>query len=148
MRRAIISTVVGLAAVLLIAASASANGWCRTDPKVGIDGHVVNIFISMPDSSSADYVVAATQVKITVPVGTDHSLLDIDDGFGFGYNVAWVESPWMHTDDQGVPVKISVYVPAQRSIPVQVEWQAHGADVTARAFGTTNGWVTLRTSAH
>jgi hypothetical protein len=148
MRRAILSTLFGLVALLLVATSASANGWCRTDPKIRVDGHVYNIYISVPDSDSAHAVVAATQVLITVPTGVDHELLGSDNGFGFGYNVVWIESPWMQSGNNGPSVKVSVFVPATRSIPVQVEWQPHGEDVSERAYGNTNSWVTLRTIAN
>jgi hypothetical protein len=148
MRRAIISTLFGLVALLLVATSASANGWCRTDPKIRVDGRVYNVYISLPDSDSAHAVVAATQVLITIPTGVDHALLDNDNGFGFGYNVVWIESPWLSNGPDGPTVKVNVYVPATRSIPVQVEWQPRGQDVSDRAYGNTNSWVTLRTTAN
>ena len=148
MRRAILSTLFGLVALLLVATSASANGWCRTDPKIRVDGRVYNIYISLPDSDSAKSVVAATQVMIYIPMGVSHSLLDTDNGFGFGYNVAWVEVPWLDDGIHGPEVKVNVFVPATRSIPVQVEWQPRSEDVSGRAYGNTNSWVTLRTTAN
>jgi hypothetical protein len=147
MRRALISTLFGLVALLLVATSASANGWCRTDPKIRVDGRVYNIYISLPDSDAAKAVVGPTQVQIYIPMGVSHSLLDTDDGFGFGYNVSWVEVSWLADGSHGPEVKVNVFVPATRSIPVQVEWQPRGEDVTERAYGNTNSWVALRTTA-
>ena len=147
MRRAILAPLFVLVALLLVATSASANGWCRTDHKIRVDGHVYNIYISVPDSDSAKAVVGATQVIIYIPNGVSHSLLDADNGFGFGYNVAWIEVPWLDDGYHGPEVKVSVFVPATRSIPVQVEWQPRSEDVSARAYGNTNSWVTLRTTA-
>src|SRR5687768_1966936 len=146
MRRFMMALTLGLLALAVTALPASATkGWCRTDPVVLIGGQVADIFVSGPLTAPL-LVTGPNQVIVSVPVGVPAHLVLADLGFGRGTLVEFRESHALRVTDEGVEVRIDVYVPATDSaMPVRVEFAPHVIGILwpSQVEGTANSWVTL-----
>jgi hypothetical protein len=140
---------VALAALLLLTvqgASAS-KGWCMTDPVVAIDGQLADIFVAAPLDAPL-LVTGPTQIVVAVPVGVDAWLVASDLGFGKGEEVSFTESRALRVTNEGIEVRVAVYVPAtDGAMPVKVDFAPNviGLLQPASAQGTANEWVRLTT---
>lgn len=148
MKRYATAAILALIALTVSAAPISAgHGWCRSDPLVQIDGRIVNIYVTAPLSAPLK-VTGPTQVVVTTPPGVDSYLILSDLGFGRGEIVTFETSPALKTTEQGIEVKVAVFVPASdSSMPVGVEFapEVIGILAPARAEGIANKWVVLKT---
>ena len=145
MRRVSVSLLLGVLALLLISAPASAGrAWCRSDPVVIINGSIADVFISSSLLAPLQ-VTGPTQVVITLPENA--SILAISDlGFLHGEVVTVKRSSALHVTAQGVEFMIDVYVPAKNTaLPVTVDFAPRilGILWPASASGTSNQWIHL-----
>jgi hypothetical protein len=139
---------VALVALILLLPTHPADagkGWCRTDPAVLLDGQLADIWVA---STLDAFTVATgpTQIVVTVPIGTTVSPVISDLGFGYGYDVQFVESADLARTEAGLDVTVAVWVPASDdTLPVQVDFvpRVVGVLAPASAEGTANMWVTL-----
>jgi hypothetical protein len=141
------SSVLALLVFAFIGANADAHRtWCRTDPVVAIGGAVADVFVAGPLAAPL-YVTGPTQVVVTVPVGVDAWLVLSDLGFGRGEVVGFAQSAALQVTDDGIEVQVQVYVPADRAMPVLVEFAPRliGILWPDSAEGTANSWITLGT---
>ena len=148
MKRLATAAIVALLALTVAAAPASAGfGWCRSDPLVQIDGHLVDIFVSAPLLAPLK-VTGPNQIVVTTPAGVESRLILKTLGFGKGEKMTFKTSSALKTTAQGVEVQVAVYVPSgDSSMPVSVEFAPDvlGILAPARAEGSANEWVVLRT---
>jgi hypothetical protein len=79
---------------------------------------------------------------VTVPAGSDSALISIDDGFGFGETVAFVESSSRSVRNGAGNINISVKVPAKTRLPVLVEVLV-GDQTVATELGKPNQRMSL-----
>jgi hypothetical protein len=111
MRRLGISCFLGVLALLLVAAPASAGRvWCARDPIVRIDGTDVQVWVAIPDEF-VPYVTDAVRVKLATPKGLSHQVLFTDTGFNnYGEDVRWGDAPptTNGTKPLGVEVRVDV----------------------------------------
>jgi hypothetical protein len=148
MKRLATAAILSLLAFTIVSAPTSAGfGWCRSDPLVLIDGHVVDIFVTGPLLAPL-MVTGPNTVVIKTPPDVDSHLILKDLGFGKGEVVYFEESPALKRTAHGVEVEVAVYVPARdSSMYVGIEFAPNiiGLLNPARAEGTANSWVILRT---
>ena len=124
----------------------AARGWCRADPLLRIAGQSVHVYIT----SSTPMLRSATdkiRLTVVVPYGVRGRLIDVLADFGEGYDVGFRESSTLQVVDGRVPVRVSVYCPAQdSSLPVTVEFfpVGDGPLSPGSASGTANSLITFR----
>jgi hypothetical protein len=144
MRRFSVSLLLGLLALLLVSAPASAGrAWCRTDPIMIINGNIADLFISSSLLAPLQ-VTGPTQVVVTLPQGV--SILAIPDlGFLHGEKITVKRSDALHVTPKGIELMFDVYVPAKTSLPVQVDFAPRVLGILwpTSASGVTNQWVHL-----
>jgi hypothetical protein len=121
--------------------------WCRTDPLVIIGGVLADVFVSGPLSAPLK-VTGPNRIVVTVPKGVP-ALLVLNDpiGFGRGNNFRFAESRKLRQTDEGIEIKIEVFVPARSdAMPVRVEFAPRilGLLWPESAAGNANAWVKLR----
>ncbi len=122
------------------------RSWCRSDPVVVVGDAVADIFVSVP-LDGLSRVTGPTQIVVTVPVGVGVTLATPGAGFGYGEAVTFVESPALEATNDGVQVRVAVYVPSSDdAMPIQVEIAARVVGILApvSAEGKANGWVKLK----
>lgn len=141
--RSIVVMLTLAAALALTAAPSTARtiGWCKTDPIVDIGGKRANIFV-YGMYGILDIVTGPTDVVINVPVGTDTKLIDTDNGFGYGYNVKFVELESLEETKRGIEIRVDVIVPATETLPIKVEITDGAEKLLERSIGETNRVVT------
>lgn len=148
MRRSLFSAALAVLALMILAMPAAASkGWCRSDPVVLIDDNITDIYIDAPLNAPL-LVTGPTELTITVPTGVDTQLIFADLGFGYGYELTFVESRSLRKTVTGVEVQIAVYVPAHDStMPVKLNLASGlgGLLSPLSAEGTANSWVILKT---
>jgi hypothetical protein len=140
----------GLGAVALTPALAprgadAARAWCRTDPIIAIDGHLTDVFIDGPLTAPLK-VTGPNQIVVTTPLGVPAWLVLSDLGFGRGHVVTFEKSDRLQVTDDGIEVKVRVYVPARDdSMPVRLNFSPRllGILWPERAEGTANEWISL-----
>ncbi len=114
--------------------------WCKSDPVVDIGGKRAHVWVSAMDGIQ-ESVTGPTKVKIVVPKGVDHELIEMDEGFGQGYDVRFVEDDDQRVTPRGIQIRVEVYVPAEDDMPVRVEVTDRADDLLDRSTGATNDWV-------
>ena len=149
MKRILGAALLALLTLSVAAAPASAgHGWCRSDPVLLIDNHIVDIWVTGPLLAPLK-VTGPNQIVVTTPPGVDSYLILKTIGFGRGEEVTLrTSNDLQRTAAGGVEVEVAVYVPARdSSMPVGVEFARDilGILNPARASGTANEWVVLRT---
>ncbi len=136
----------GLLALLLALTAPGADAaiyWCKTDPVVDIGGQRAHVWVSGVEGIQ-ESVTGPTRVKISVPKGVDHQLIETDAGFGQGYDVRFVGDDDLRTTPRGIQIRVEVYVPAEDDIPVRVEVTDRDDELLDGATGATNQWLTAR----
>ena len=129
--------------------AAAYRTWCRSDPIVMIDGVLVDIFVSAPPDAPLN-VTGPTEVVVTVPRGVDAVLVVTDLGFGRGERVRFEESGALKASEDGIEVRVEVYVPSRDDdMPVLVEFAPRiiGLLAPTSAEGTANYWIRLEARA-
>jgi hypothetical protein len=148
MKRLRVAAILTILVLMVSAAPVSAGfGWCRSDPVVLIDGHIVDIWVTAPLLAPL-MVTGPNTIVITTPPEVDSQLVLKTLGFGKGEVVRFETSPRLKVSEQGMEVEVAVYVPAtDSSMPVGVEFAPDlvGILMPARAEGTANSWVVLDT---
>lgn len=148
MKRFASAAVLALLALSVAAAPTSAgHGWCRSDPVLLIDDHIVDIWVTGPLLTPL-MVTGPNQIVVTTPPGIDSYLVLKTVGFGRGEEVTLKTSPRLKRTSQGIEVEVAVYVPAiDSSMPIGIEFAPNiiGLLAPARAEGTANEWIVLRT---
>ena len=134
-------------AVQLQSATASI-GWCKTDPKISVDGHVAHIYVYSPNDILTT-VTGPTSVVVTVPVGYAARSFELyqDNGFGFGYTVSFVESSNLTINRRGnIEILATIFVPSSRlGLSVKVELAlADGTTVISKSTGSVNSVIKIR----
>ena len=132
--------------ILVLSGAATAGAaptWCKTDPIVEIDGRRAHIYVASHEAILGT-VTGPTGVRITVPAGVRHELIDMDQGFGEGYDVEFVESDGLRETNRGIPMVVDVFVPAGPDLPVRVEITDGKESPLDRSKGATNEWVTAK----
>src|SRR5215207_4181515 len=111
-----LSTLVMVVLALALTSSGVFAGrtWCRTDPVVMIGGELADMFVAGPLTAPLQ-VTGPTRVNIIVPTGVDAWLVLADLGFGRGEVVTFQESADLQVTEQGIEVRVQVYVPATSS---------------------------------
>ena len=125
--------------------TSAGRAWCRTDPLFLIDGHVVDVLVAGPLLASLQ-VTGPTKIVVTVPEGVKAHHLLSDLGFGRGYAVSIVRSPDLQVTPAGAEIRVDVYVPARRSIPIAVDVAKDilGILSPTSAYGNSNQWITVK----
>ena len=134
---------------LIAPETAAYRTWCRSDPVIVIDGVLVDIFVSAPPDALLK-VTGPTEVVVTLPRGVDVQLVVTDLGFGHGERVYFEESGKLKATDDGIDVRVNVYVPSRDDdMPVLVEFAPRivGLLAPTSAEGTANQWITLEARA-
>ncbi len=137
---------------------AASRGWCRVDPVVRIDGRLAEILVAVK-FVDIYRMNGPTEIVVTVPKGVDAKLVtpgiwqtrrgDVSGpGFGHGEITRFAESRKLKRTRDGVQMEISVLVPSRKTHRVRVEFGRPGRVLLdpKTAKGTTNKWVTLRTT--
>lgn len=146
--RVVSTLAVALAVLGLVLTGSSAQagkGWCRVDPVVIIDGQIADIFVG---STLSALLTTTGPIKmiVTVPPGTKTTKLISDLGFGRGYDFRFAESSDLVATEDGIPVRVDVYVPATKdSLPVSVYFAPRllGILWPASIDGYANDWISL-----
>ena len=137
-----------VAASVTAPAAHAGKGWCRFDPVFIIDGDLVDVWIGS-ELRALTSVTGPTKLVLTVPSDVDATYVISDLGFGRGYDVSIQQSPGLRKTDRGIEVMVKVYVPAITSdLPITVDFAPRilGLLWPVSAEGTSNSWITLRTS--
>jgi hypothetical protein len=147
-RRRAVRCLLGLALLAALGAApeaAAIRQWCRTDPVVAVDGQPADVFVAAPPDAPTR-VTGPTRIEVAVPPGVDAVLVASTLGFGQGEEVAFDELPALAVTEQGIEVRVRVYVPADDAMPVLVEFAPRvvGVLAPASAEGTANAWVVLK----
>jgi hypothetical protein len=139
-------------AALQSEAARAIRGWCRRDPilKIGdLTAHVVlSSYVEMNELTTG-----ASQLVITVPEGVPRRFVASDPGFGhFGYDVRFVESRHLISDDRSIEVQVEAYTPAANPpagpLPLLITFTSLGHDrpASVQAEGQANEWLFLRSN--
>lgn len=137
----------GVLALLLALTTAQAGaiiGWCKTDPIVRIDNRVLDIGVASHERI-LESSTGPTLVRIFVPAGLRTEVLEIDRGFGYGWEIDWVRSQVLEVTEQGIPVRVAVRVPSTEDLAVQVQLTDAAKRLVDQQIGRTNDWVRTET---
>ena len=129
--------------------AAAYRTWCRSDPVIIIDGVLVDVFVSAPPDALLT-VTGPTEIVVTVPRDVDVWLVVTDLGFGRGESVRFEESGGLKATEDGIEVRVEVYVPSRDDdMPVRVEFAPRilGLLAPTSAEGTANRWIELEVRA-
>ena len=138
-------TLAVLGLVLTGSPAQAGKGWCRVDPIVIIDGEIADVFVGSTLSALLT-TTGPIRMVVTVPPGTQATKLISDLGFGRGYDFRFAESSDLVATEDGIPVRVDVYVPAtDDSLPVSVYFAPRllGILWPASVDGYANSWVSL-----
>ena len=128
--------------------ASAARVWCRTDPQLLVDGLVANLYVSGLVDTTYD-TAGPIRIDVRVPLGVETAVLATDAGFGYGYDLRFVEDKGLKAAPKEVQVVAEVYVPATaagKGQPIRVEWVPDGTVlVAASKEGTTNQWISAST---
>ena len=134
---------------LVVAGQSSASAsvrWCRSDPLVVIDGHLVDVFVSIP-TDDLSKVTGATQIVVIAPPDVAVALASPGVGFGYGEDVSFETSPSLDVTTQGMEIRARVLVPASDdAVPVLVELAPRIVGIVSPTAveGLANAWVSQR----
>jgi hypothetical protein len=146
LKHLVVSSVLGVLAVLLLASPAAAGRvWCAIDPVVSLNGTTVQVLVAVPDEYVA-LVNGPVAVDIRTPQGVNRSVISTDPGFnGYGEVVTFSDFPVRVSYVLPILTQITVSVPLTSgdvtSIPVQVT-VIHGGNTTVTE-GTSNGTTVI-----
>jgi hypothetical protein len=148
-RRRVLQTAVALATMAVVGDHQLAHavrGWCRSDPLIAVEDVLVDIFCLAPPTTPL-HVTGPTEIVVSVPVGVRTALIVAGVGFGRGERVRFKEERRLKQSAAGLQVKVEVYVPADRKLPIEVEFAPRIVGILNpdRAEGVTNNWITLAT---
>ena len=136
-------------AVLMALSSSAASasvGWCRTDPVIMVDGVIADVFVSAPLDALLK-VTGPNHIVITTPAKVDAVLSVSTLGFGRGEIVEFEQSRRLKATDDGIELRIQVFVPAtDDQMPVLVEFAPRLLGILApvASEGTANDWISFR----
>jgi hypothetical protein len=128
--------------------ASAGRAWCRTDPIVLIEGRLASILVSAPLLTAVLTVNGPTQIVVYMPDDVKGQLHISDLGFLRGVKFAFRSDPALRWTEEGIELRIEVYVPGRdSSMPVMVEFAPGLLGLLApdRATGTANQWITLNT---
>ena len=122
------------------------RGWCRSDPVVLIDGVLADVFTSGPLDALLT-VTGPTQIVITTPQDVTISLAIPGLGFGRGERVTFQRSKKLKSTNEGIELKIAVFVPAKKDFEVTVDFAPRVVGILKprSADGRSNDWIDLST---
>ena len=150
-RIAVLAVAIVLCAGVGLQSAGAARGWCLADPVIMVDGQLADVFVSS-DVSMLLSARGPIQLAVEIPSGSSGSLVLTDLGFGHGYRVSFVESSDLVRDASHTQVRVSVYAPATKSLPVQVTFAPRALNAGLRAIligataeGSSNTWIGLTT---
>src|SRR5262249_41894849 len=105
---------------------------------------VVDIFCTAPETAPL-CVTGPTEIVVSVPVGVSASLVLAVVGFGRGEVVNFEEANRLKQSADGVELEVAVYVPANRELPIGVEFARNLVGILdpTTADGVTNEWIPL-----
>jgi hypothetical protein len=129
----------------------AARGWCKVDPVIMVDGQLADVFVG----STLEMLTSATgpiKIEIVMPSNSKGSVILMDAGFLRGYKITFVKSSSLKKTKTHTPLKINVYAPSKKSLPVTVTFAPRrlNAKLTDILFGMSvdglsNTWVSLST---
>jgi hypothetical protein len=129
----------------------AARGWCLADPVIMVDGQLADVFVTS-DPAMLLSARGPIQLVVEIPTGSRGMLVLADLGFGRGYRVSFVESDDLARTAYHTQVRVNVYAPASKSLPVQVTFAPRTLSAGLRAIligttaeGTANAWIGLTT---
>jgi len=135
--------------VLMVVSASTATagvGWCRSDPVIMVNGDVADIFVTAP-AEALLVVTGPTQIVVTTPPEVDAALIVSTLGFGRGEIVEFEQSNSLKVRDDGIDLRIQVFVPAiNDQLPVVVEFSPRLLDVLSpvTSEGSANEWISFR----
>jgi hypothetical protein len=138
-----------LMTVLMVVSASTATagvGWCRSDPVIMVNGDVADIFVTAP-AEALLVVTGPTQIVVTTPPEVDAALIVSTLGFGRGEIVEFEQSNSLKVRDDGIDLRIQVFVPAiNDQLPVVVEFSPRLLDVLSpvTSEGSANEWISFR----
>lgn len=150
MSNAVFRRILVLATVVTLVTSAQpagANGWCRIDPIIRVDGHEASIYI-VTEADSTVRSTAYANVLVEYPWQSDGELVWVDPNHGFGYGMGVQVLPALDLGYPagGIAIRISVLVAtSQNGQPLMIEWAPGpaGNPTTSTMVGATNTWIVL-----
>jgi hypothetical protein len=159
MRRVILCLSLALLATLLIATPASAGrAWCARDPIVNLDGHIVQVWVAIPDEY-VHLVNGPIDVEFSTPAGVERSVVFTDEGFnGHGERVTFVDNPAVAIEaPNSFPVSIHVSVSidetlanaelSTRSIPMEITVIVDGESTVIHGV-SSGSWIVIPVNNH
>jgi hypothetical protein len=130
------------APALKLTADASAGiGWCRADPHISVGGRETNIYVER-DASMPNITTGPIELTITVPAGSAPRVLSSDNGFGYGYDVTFVEAS--NLNDGAIKIQCRVPAPDNSmlvqltSVPVDPDYKPQSKRSTTNATFSMN----------
>jgi hypothetical protein len=119
--------------------------WCRADPGLRVGDQEFHVNLAS-DQAMLDDATGKVALVVHVPptYAAETELLDLDDGFGFSYDLKVQESD--HLDDQnGIDIVVEVYAPAtDDTLPVKVEVDPIDRQGgTKQRKGNANEWIVV-----
>jgi hypothetical protein len=145
--RTLVFVVLALSLMVPSSTASRSRGWCRSDPAVKIGDDVADIFVSAPVNAPLN-VTGPNRIVVFIPDTLSGLVLVETLGFGKGEKVTIVESPNLQVTEDGIEVKIKVFVPVNdHKMPVRVEFAPRVVGLLApdREKGFANDWIVLET---
>ena len=143
----LLSLLVLVAPAFHTSAAAKGTGWCRVDPGLSIGGRETHINL-FAEASMLEWADGPIQLVVTVPQGDEGvtTLLYMDSGFGYGYDLVIKTSKTLKDSSSGIDIVVEAYAPAGgRYLAMQVELVPVSAGKSPTyAKGTSDQWVTLK----
>ena len=128
---------------LLLPRSADAGlYWCRTDPRITVDGATGNCYVdSLEEMLSA--ANGPIQIEVYVPVGSTASAEPLDNGFGFGYSISILQDKGLKRRGDYSDVRVHALAPASDgSISVRVYFRSNlKPQFDTTVYGEANDWI-------
>ncbi|MEZ4520526.1 MAG: hypothetical protein R3A46_02620 [Thermomicrobiales bacterium] len=149
-RRWFMSSSLAMIAILALAGSTFAGGWCRADPIVEIDGEAVQIWVAIPENLQPA-VNGPIQVIVSRPWNANSRVLMLDSGFnGHGERVTFFANNGRNRDGS-MDIDVFVVVPINQQALPPGTWQAPVMVEIITAKGKTvaygnNWWTSARVS--
>lgn len=150
MRRFVLVAALIVVALAVTARPSAANGWCRTDPIIALDGRSASIWLTaevFPDWQPGTVAIILVEIPLTV----EAQVVYIDPNHGFQvFQVVFIPNPGLAETANRIDVRISVITanPWAPRTGVGVEWamNAEGAPIAASAYGAIGRTLVLNTA--
>jgi hypothetical protein len=139
-----------LATALLLSTQGAfaARAWCSADPVISVNGINFDLWITgqPPHDGKPIRPTGKIQLIVHVPQGSAYKVVSLDEGFGYGYNLSFVEESSLKVTAKGIDLSADVYASTSDSMPIRANIAPRtnsGLIGGSAVWGTSDSWFSV-----